>query len=161
LATFIPLPGAETDEIRLELGHHGEHIEQEAAHGIGRVVNGSAQTELDLAPGEVVEDLPGVRQGASHAVQLGDHQGVAGPAGGQRLPKARTIAVGAGQAVVDVDPFRAHAESSKALTLSCEVLGVGRDAGVADQQRCHGVLLSGMGPRMIIGQLAAVRIEDP
>jgi hypothetical protein len=47
LATFI-LPGAETDEIDLELGDHGQNVQQQPADRIGRVMHGTAKTELDV-----------------------------------------------------------------------------------------------------------------
>jgi hypothetical protein len=43
----------------------------------------------------------------------------------------------AGQAVVDVDPFGLNAEPGERVTLGGEVLGVGGDARVADQQLGH------------------------
>ena len=48
-------------------------------------------------------DGPSIRQGPDQKVELGDHQGVAGPARSERLPEPGSLAVGAGQAVVDVD----------------------------------------------------------
>jgi len=59
----------------------------------------------DLTGGALVGDRPGVRQGAGETVELGDHQGVAGPARSERLAKSRPLAAGAGQAVVNIDPL--------------------------------------------------------
>ena len=58
----------------------------------------------------------------------------AGAAGGESLAKSEPLAVSAGEAVVDIDPFRFDAELGKGVALAGEVLGVGGDAGVADQQ---------------------------
>jgi hypothetical protein len=96
-------------------------------------VHGPAEVELDLTAGEVVDDVASVGQRPSKPVQLGDHQGVACSAGGKRLTQPGPVAVGAGEAVVDVDALGLDAEGSKAVTLGGEVLGVGGDAGVADQ----------------------------
>jgi hypothetical protein len=46
--------------------------------------------------------------------------------------------VRAGEAVVDVDAVRLDAERLEAVALGGEVLGVGGDARVADQQFRHG-----------------------
>ena len=77
------LPRPEPDQVRLELGHHGEHVEQQPAHGVGGVVHGASEAELDLSAGEVLDDGPGVGQRASQAIELGDDRCVAGPAGSQ------------------------------------------------------------------------------
>ena len=53
------------------------------------------------------------------------------------LRGVRAVTVGAGEAVVDVDPLLVHAEGSKAGPLGREVLVDGRDSRVADQQFCH------------------------
>ncbi len=82
-----PFPGAHADQVALELRHHGQHVEQQPAHRVGGVVHRPAEAELDLAAGEVLYDGPGVRQGTGKAVELGDDQGVARPAGGQRFAK--------------------------------------------------------------------------
>jgi hypothetical protein len=51
-----------------------------------------------------------------------------------RLP----VTMGAGQPVVDVDPLGRDAERGQGVTLRGEVLLVGGDPGVADQQSAHG-----------------------
>jgi len=53
-----PFAGAHAGEVGLELGHHGQHVEQEPADGVGGVVDGAAEVELDLASGELVGDGP-------------------------------------------------------------------------------------------------------
>jgi len=60
-------------------------------------------------------------------VELGHDQGVAGAAGGECLAQAGSIAVGAGQAVVDVDALDVDAELRQAGALGGEVLLLGRD----------------------------------
>jgi hypothetical protein len=52
-------------------------------------------------------------------------KGVAGPAGSQRLTQPGAGPVGTGQPVVDVDPFRVHAERGERLALGGEVLLLG------------------------------------
>jgi hypothetical protein len=81
------------------------------------------------------------RASGSEPVELRHHQGVTLAAGGQRLTKAGTVAVGTGQAVVDVDPVAAHAERHQRFALRGQVLLVGGHAGIADEQRRHEVLL--------------------
>lgn len=75
-------------------------------------------------------DGTGVGYGPSKPVEFGHHEGVAGPDGGERLVEARTLAVRAGEAVVEIDPFLGHAELGEALALRGEVLGIGGAAGV-------------------------------
>ncbi len=57
----------------------------------------SAKAELHFPAGEVLDDGSGVGEGAGEAVELGYDQRVAGPGGGERLPKARAFPVGASQ----------------------------------------------------------------
>lgn len=47
------------------------------------------------------------------------------------------FAGGAGEPVVNVDPLGRYAEGCQGVTLGGEVLGVGGDPGVADQQSAH------------------------
>jgi len=93
-----------------------------------------AEAETDLAGGQLFKDGAGIGQRAGQAVQLGDDQGVAFSAGGQGFAQAWSVAVGAGQAVVDVDAGVCDAEVGKGIALGGEVLGVGGAAGVADEQ---------------------------
>jgi hypothetical protein len=62
----------------------------------------AAEVETDLALGELVGDRARVGQRAREAVEFG-------AAGRQRLVQAGAFAVGAGQAVVDVDAFGSDA----------------------------------------------------
>ena len=59
-------------EVPFKLGDHRQHVEEQSSHGIGGVVDGAAQAELDLPPGEVLDDGPGVGKRAGQSVQLGD-----------------------------------------------------------------------------------------
>lgn len=125
--------GTGTDEVGFEFGNHGQDIEQQPADGVGGVVDGSAQAQLDVPLGEVLDDVPGIGQGTSEPVELGDHQGVPGPARGQGLCQSGTLAVPAGESVVDIDQVLGNAECLEACLLGAEVLGVGGDAGVPNQ----------------------------
>jgi len=51
--------------------------------------------------------------------------------------QAGALAVGAGEAVVDVDALSRHAERLQTVALGGEVLLVGGNAGVADVQTGH------------------------
>ena len=59
---------------------------------------------------------------------------ITGPARSQGLTQTGPSTVGAGQAVVDVDPRRVDPEPDQPVVLGGEVLFGGRDPGVADQQ---------------------------
>src|SRR5687767_6344246 len=82
----------------------------QTAHRVGGVVDGAAQAELDLPASEVLDDGPGVGQRAGQTVELGDDEGVAGPAGGQSLAQSGPVPVGPGQALVDVGALGTDAE---------------------------------------------------
>ena len=101
------------------------------------VVAGSAQVQGDLAFDELGEDVAGIGLGAGEAVELGDNQDVPGAAGGHCLAQSGPGPVGAGQAVVDVDPVRLDTEAGQGLALGGEVLPGGGDPCVADLQSRH------------------------
>ena len=62
LGDLHALAGAHPDQVGLELGDHRQHVEQQPADGVGRIVHRRADAELDLAAGEILEDLPRIRQ---------------------------------------------------------------------------------------------------
>jgi hypothetical protein len=70
----------------------------------------SADAELDLASGEVLKNLAGIRQRPRQTVKLRDDQRVAAAARRERFSQAGTLAVCAGQAVIDVGALGAHTE---------------------------------------------------
>lgn len=137
MANVHPLPGAHPNEVSFELGDHRQDVEQQPADRVGRVVYRPAEIELNLALGELVSDRAGVGQRPREAVELGHDERVAGAAGRERLVQAGAFAVGAGEAVVDVDAFGGQAERLQAVALGREVLLVGGDSGVADVQAGH------------------------
>lgn len=67
------------------------------------------------------------------AGRLGHHQGISGPTGDEGFAEARAFAVGAGQSVVDVDPFGLDAEPEQSVALRRQVLLVGRASGIPDK----------------------------
>ncbi len=88
-----------------------------------------ADVELDAGFGEFLDDVAGIGQRAGQPVELGDDEGVAGSAGGQRLAQTGSCPVGAGQAVVDLDLIRLHFKRGQRVALDSEVLLIGRAAG--------------------------------
>jgi hypothetical protein len=74
------------------------------------VVDVPAEREADAAGDGGVADVAGVGDGAGEPVEFGDDQDVAGAYGRQRLVEARPGTVGAGEALVEVDPVRRNAE---------------------------------------------------
>lgn len=135
LGDLYALPRFSSDEIGFEFRDHGKHIEQEPADVVGGVVDIVAEAELDVALGEVLDDVAGVGQEAGEAVELGDHQRVPGPACGQGLVESGAFAVPSGESVVDIDQIVGNAERLEPRLLGGEVLLVGGDAGLPDQIR--------------------------
>jgi antitoxin YefM len=138
LGDLHALASAEPDQVGLELSHHRKNVEEQSADRVGRVIDRPAQTQADLPSGELIGDRTGVGQGPGQAVELGHHQGVTIPACGECLAEARSLAVGAGQAVIDVDPVGLDAEAGKGFALSGEVVLISGTTGVPDKQRAHG-----------------------
>ena len=81
-----------------------------------------AEGELDATGGEVIADSAGVGDGAGKPVELRHDEGVSGANGGQCLVQAEALAVGAGQAVVEVDPLVGYAELAQSVALRGEIL---------------------------------------
>jgi len=77
-----------------------------------------------------VDDVSGVGDRAGKPVEFGDHQGVAGSAGGHRLSQTWPCSISACEAVVDVDAVGVDAEGMKPVTLGSEILPGGRHPGV-------------------------------
>jgi hypothetical protein len=57
-----------------------------------------------------------------HTVELRDDERVSAATRGKRLAQSRTVAIGAGQAVIDVGAFDADAERRPRVALRGEVL---------------------------------------
>jgi len=60
-------------------------VEQQPADGVGGVVHRPAQLEPDAAGGQLLDDVAGIGKRPCEAVELGDHEGVAGAAGREGL----------------------------------------------------------------------------
>lgn len=95
LGDLHPFAGAGADEVGFEFGDHRQHVEQQLAHRVGRVVHRPRDTELHVPGREVISDLMGVAHGTGESIELGDYEGVGAPAGRQRLPQPITVRVAA------------------------------------------------------------------
>ena len=93
------------NEVGLEIANHGEDIEQESSDRIGGIVDRPTEIETYLANREFVGDRSCVREGPGQSIELGDHQRVALSTSSQGLTQARPFAIGAGESMVNVDPF--------------------------------------------------------
>jgi hypothetical protein len=60
LGDLHPLDRAEPDQVGLELGHHGEDVEQQLPDRVCGVIDRPAETEADLPGREFVGDGPGI-----------------------------------------------------------------------------------------------------
>ena len=75
----------------------------------------SAEAESDVLPGQLGQDVAGIRQRPGQPVQLGDHQRIAGAARGEGESQSGPIPVGAGQAMIDVYAVVTDTERPKGL----------------------------------------------
>jgi hypothetical protein len=127
------LVGAEPEQVDFEFGERSQDVEEHLAEGVGWVIDGAAEGELDTAADKGVADVAGVGDGAREAVELGHDEGVAGTDGGQGLVQTGPRAAGAGEALVEVDPIVRDAKCGQDLALGGEVLQDGRAPGIADE----------------------------
>src|SRR5664280_2043609 len=79
------LASPQPNEIGLELGNHGENVEEQPSDGIGGIVDRPTQIETHLSNREFVGDRPCVREGPCQPIELGDNQRVALSTSGQAL----------------------------------------------------------------------------
>src|SRR5664280_273226 len=56
LGDLHPFPGTQPNQIRTQLSHHRQHVEDQPAYRIGRVIHRPAQVETNLSGGELVSD---------------------------------------------------------------------------------------------------------
>ena len=70
--------GALAEQVALELGQRPEQVEHQSAAGRGGVELLTEAAEADPPALQVADDVEQVAQGAPQAVELPDHQGVAG-----------------------------------------------------------------------------------
>jgi len=130
---FHSFPGPQPNEVGLELGNHGEDVEEESSDRIGGIVDGPTQIETYLANREFVGDRSCVREGPGQPIELGDHERVALSTSSQGLTQARPFTVGASESVVNANPIWGHSEHGQAVALGSEVLLIGGYAGVSDK----------------------------
>jgi hypothetical protein len=69
-----PLTGAHLDQVGFELGDHRQDVEQQPPDGVGRVVDGSAEVQLDLAGGQLIDNVSSVRQRPGEPIELRHHE---------------------------------------------------------------------------------------
>jgi hypothetical protein len=123
------------DDVPLELGEGGHHGEEELALAGRRVAAGQLASEdpdADAAGMEVVSDCEHLLDRAAETVELPDDQGVTGAQVVKRGDEARTVRRSlAGADLLDVDPGAPGLRQGILLKLG--VLGVGADAGQADE----------------------------
>jgi len=105
-------------------------------------VHGTAEVQADAAGGELGDDVVGVGDGAGEPVELGDHEGVTGPAGGEGLAQPGPPAVGAGDVVVNVDPVGCTPRAARACRWAVRSWP-GADLGIADLHCGYGRSMAG------------------
>ena len=103
LGDLHPFARASSNEVGLELGHHREDVEQQPADRIVGVVNGTADVELDVLRGQLVDDVLRVSKASCEPVELRDDKCVPVATRRERFTETRARPVRAGQAVIGVD----------------------------------------------------------
>ena len=93
----------------------------------------SCQRVPDLP--RTIRDVAGVGQGSGEEAELGDHQGVSGPACGEGPVQIGAFTVSTDEPVVDIDQILWHAKYLESDLPGDYVLLVGGDACVPDQVR--------------------------
>ena len=147
LGDLHALLGAQPNQVRLELSNHREHVEQQPADRVRRVVHRSAQVETNLTRGELAGDSSGVWQRPGKPVELGDDQHVAFAVSGQSFTQTGPLPVGARQPVVNVDPVDGHTQRGEAVTLGGQILLIGGASGVPMSSAAMAHLYSLAGPK--------------
>ena len=132
-----PFARAHPDQVGLELGDHRQHVEQQPADRVARIMNRAADAQAHLPARQLLDDVASVGHRARQTIELGHHQRVAGPARRQRLTQPRPITPSTGQPMIDIDPSRRDAERRERVALRGQVLRVGRDARVTNQDPAH------------------------
>jgi hypothetical protein len=73
-----PFAGAHPDQVGFGFCDHTEHVEQQPADRVARVIDTAAEAERDTFPREFVRDIARVRKGSGESVELRHDAGVAG-----------------------------------------------------------------------------------
>jgi len=126
-------PGSGADQVGLELGNHGEDIEQEPSDGAFGVVDRSADAEFHVLGAEFVNDVFGVAKGTCQPVEFGNDERVTTAARGECSAQPRPGPIGAGQPMIGVDQGRPDSEPFESVLLSGQVLFVCGYACVPNQ----------------------------
>jgi hypothetical protein len=86
-----------------------------------------------LADGELVGDRSCIGERPGQAIEFGDHKSVALSTGSQGLAQTGSIAIGARQSVVNVDPTGSYPERGETVALGSEVLLISGHSGISDE----------------------------
>ena len=115
-------PGARPVQIRFELGHHSQDVEQQPAYRVGRVVTVAAETKHNPFGRELIGNVPGIGKGAGQPVELGHHEGIAGSARRHRFTESRAKTVSPCKSVIDEDLFLFNTQGKEGVSLSGQIL---------------------------------------
>ena len=90
------------------------------------------ERKFDPALRQLVGNGAGIGDGTCQPIEFRDNERIALAHRSQSLSQPRTLAVGAGQAVIGVDAVPGHPKASQNFPLRRKILLVGRAAGIAD-----------------------------
>lgn len=125
--------GAHTDQISFELSNDAQHVEQQPADRIFRVVDATADIQGPAFGRQLGCENSGVWQGPGQPAQLGHHQCVSGSDSSHRMSQPWARPIGPGQTMVYIYIRFCNTQSDQTLLLSGEVLLSRRDTCVTDQ----------------------------
>ena len=114
--------GAFDDQVVLELGDRGEHVEEQPATRGGGVDALGQRAQPDVTGLQLIGEGLEVAHRASEPVQLGDHQGVAGAQVTQRFVQRRALGQDPGR-VIDEDLLASRCGKRVGLRLGMLVAG--------------------------------------